>query len=89
MYLWAAKAIAGSLLGTATSTYIKKTPVGVWAYKKYEAIANWAADRYGIDILDSEQVSLAKKYPRLMDKINTLESRVEQLENKKGNKRST
>lgn len=82
MYLWAAKAIAGSLLGTATSTYIKNTKLGHWMYAKYESIAAWAADRFDIDILDQEQVSLVKKYPKLMKKINNLEARIEQLESK-------
>lgn len=84
MYLWAVKAIAGGLLGTATSTYIKKTPLGVWAYRKYEAITIWAADRYGIDILNKEEVKLQDRYPLLLKQIKNLENRIKNLEGKNG-----
>jgi hypothetical protein len=83
MYLWAAKAIAGSLLGAATSTYIKKTKLGKWLYKKYESIVAWAADRYGIDILNKEEVKLQERYPLLLKQIKNLENRVNNLEGKK------
>lgn len=84
MYLWAVKAIAGGLLGTATSTYIKKTRLGIWAYRKYEAIAFWAADRYGIDILNKEEVKLQDRYPLLLKQIKNLENRIKNLEGKNG-----
>ena len=83
MYLWAVKIIAGSLLSTATSTYIKKTQLGRWAYSRYESIAAWAADRYGIDILNKEEVKLQERYPMLLKRIRNLENRVKNLEGKK------
>jgi len=83
MYLWAAKAIAGSLLGAATSTYIKKTKFGKWLYKKYESIVAWAAERYGVDILDPEDVKLHTAYPQLRKQIKELEKRIQKLEGKK------
>ena len=46
MWLWIVSNIAGSLLGAATTRWFKDTKAGVWCYKKYEAIANWATDRY-------------------------------------------
>lgn len=83
MYLWAAKAIAGGLLRAATSTYIKKTKLGKWLYKKYESIVAWASERYGLDILNPEDVKLHTAYPQLRKQIQDLEQRIQQLEGKK------
>lgn len=81
MWLWLISNIAGSLLGTATSAWFKDTKLGKWSYRKFESIANWAADRYGIDILDKEDASWRTKYPHVAQKIDNLEKRIEELEN--------
>ena len=72
MTLWIISNIAGSLLGAATSK---------WFYKKFESIANWASNRYGIDILDKEQIKWKTKYPNVAKKIEELETRIKELEN--------
>ena len=54
MWIWVVSNIAGSLLGAASARWIKDTKVGIWGYKKFEDIANWAQERYGIDILDND-----------------------------------
>jgi len=83
MYFWAMKAIASGLLGTASATYIKNTRLGKWAYRKFEAIANKIKDRYGIDMLDQAEYQWRSKYPKLVSKIDELETRIKQLEGKK------
>jgi hypothetical protein len=54
MWFWLVKAITGSILGNATSAWFEKTKVGKWFYKKTEQVYNWAANRYGFEILKSE-----------------------------------
>jgi hypothetical protein len=84
MYLWAAKAIASALLGTASATYIKNTKLGRWLYGKFEMIANYIKDRWGIDMLDSAEAKWQTRYPKLIEKINQLELRIKKLEGKNG-----
>ena len=48
--------------------WIKDTKVGIWGYKKFEDIANWAQERYGIDILDKEDIAWKTKYPKVAKK---------------------
>jgi len=83
MYLWAAKAIASALLGTASATYIKNTRLGHWAYKKFETVADYIKDRYGIDMLNQAEYQWRSKYPKLVAKIDELENRIKQLEGTK------
>ena len=71
MWFWVVSNIAGSLLGAASVRWIKDTKVGVWGYKKFEDIANWAQERYGIDILDKEDIAWKTKYPKVAKKIRT------------------
>ena len=60
MWIWVVSNIAGSLLGAASAAWIKDTKLGVWGYSKFEDIADWAKDRYGIDILDKEDIAWRK-----------------------------
>jgi len=88
MWLWIVSSIAGSLLGAATTEWFKDTKAGKWCFDKYLNIAYWANEKYGIDILDKEEISWTKKYPGVNSKIMKLESRILYLENeiKKNNK---
>ena len=74
--------IAGSLLGAATTEWFKDTKAGKWCFDKYLDIAYWANEKYGLDILDKEEISWRKKYPGVNKQIMKLESRVRELENK-------
>ena len=80
MWLWLVSSIAGSLLGAATTKWFKDTRAGVWCYYKYDAIADWAVERYGIDILDKESIAWRTKYPNVAKKTDELEQRINFLE---------
>lgn len=80
MWLWLVSSIAGSLLGAATTKWFKDTRAGVWCYDKYNAIADWAVERYGIDILDKESIAWRTKYPNVAKKTDELEQRINFLE---------
>ena len=76
---WVVKSIAGSILGNATSKWFEKTAMGRWFYKKMDNTYNWAANRYGFEILKSED-KWKKKYPNAAKKIDDLEKRIKKLE---------
>ena len=80
MWLWLVSSIAGSLLGAATTRWFKDTKAGVWCYKKYEAIADWATERYGIDMLNEEDIAWRTKYPNVAKRTDELEQRINFLE---------
>ena len=80
MWIWVVSNIAGSLLGAASTAWIKDTKVGVWGYSKFEDIADWAKNRYGIDILDKEDIAWKTKYPNVAKKIEDLEQRLHKIE---------
>ena len=80
MWFWMISAISGSILGSATSSWFEKTAMGRWFYKKMDNIYNWAADRYGLEVLKSED-KWRKKYPNIANKMDDLEQRLHKLEN--------
>ena len=80
MWFWAISAITGSILGSATSSWFEKTAMGRWFFTKMDNIYNWAADRYGLEVLKSED-KWRKKYPNIANKMDDLERRLHKLEN--------
>ena len=80
MWFWMISAISGSILGSATSSWFEKTAMGRWFYQKMDNIYNWAADRYGLEVLKSED-KWRKKYPNIANKMDHLEQRLHKLEN--------
>ena len=78
MWFWIVSSIAGSILGSATNSWFEKTALGKWFYKKVENIYNWAAKRYGFEVLKSED-KWRKKYPNIAKKIDDLEKQVKEM----------
>ena len=92
MYFWILKSIAGSLLGSASSKWFGSTRLGQWCFLKFESLMNWAKDRYGINLLDKEDVEWKTTFPKMAKSFEDLQKRVNDLEKKNGNdknKRST
>tara|TARA_A100001015_G_scaffold289232_1_gene360896 strand:- start:434 stop:682 length:249 start_codon:yes stop_codon:yes gene_type:complete len=79
MWFWAISAIASSILGSASSSWFEKTAMGRWFYKKIDNLYNWAAKRYGLEILKSED-KWKKRYPNVALQIESLEVRIKKLE---------
>jgi hypothetical protein len=74
--------IAGSLLGAASTKWFKDTKAGLWCYAKFEQIAEWATERYGIDILDKEGIAWRTKYPNVAKQIDELNAEIDTLAKK-------
>jgi hypothetical protein len=85
MWFWAISAIASSILGSASSSWFEKTAMGRWFYKKIDNLYNWAADRYGLKVLKSED-KWRKKYPNIASKMDDLEERLNRIEKMNDNK---
>ena len=79
MWFFLIKAIAGSIIGNASSTWFKKTKAGVWFYNKIDSLYNWAAKRYNVKILTEEEKHMAK-FPTLKKKLEDIETRLKKLE---------
>ena len=82
MWLWIVRNVAGALLGAASTAWFKDTRAGVWCYNQFDSIADWATERYGIDILDKEGIAWKTKYPNIAKRIDELEERLSKLEEK-------
>ena len=81
MWFLLIKAIAGSIIGNATSTWFKDTKLGVWFYNKVDQLYNWAAKRYNVKILTDEEKRMAQ-FPTLKAKLEEMEKRIKKLEKK-------
>lgn len=81
MWFWAIQAIAGSILGSATSNWFENTKLGRWFFKKMENLYDWAADRYNLKILDTED-NWKKKYPNIAYQLEQQDKRILELEKK-------
>ena len=81
MWFWIISVVTGSIVGNATSSWFEKTALGKWFFKKLEGTYNWAAHRYGLEILKSED-KWRKKYPNVAKQIADLDARLKKLESK-------
>jgi len=79
LYWWALSSITGSILGSATNAWFKKTKMGKWFYKKIENWYTWAADRYGFEILKAED-KWRKKFPNVAQAIKHQEEQIKKLD---------
>lgn len=82
MWFWIIKSIAGSIIGSASSSWFQNTALGRWFFQKTSDLYDWAADRYDLKILKTED-SWRQKYPNIAYKMEELEKRISELENNK------
>ena len=80
--LWIYTAIAGSILGLAFSTYFKDTRLGIWCYQKFDSILDFLVERWGWTWFKQPEDAWRKKYPHITKKIDGIEERLNNLDNK-------
>ena len=80
--LWIYTALVGSLFGLAFSTYLKGTRLGLWLYSKFDRSVDYLVERFGWTWLEQPEDAWRKKYPHVTKKIDELERRLENLEEK-------
>lgn len=80
--LWIYTSIAGAVLGAAFLAYFKDTRAGLWAYAKLDLFLDYLIERWGLTWLEQPENAWRKKYPKITKKIDTIESRLDDLEKK-------
>jgi hypothetical protein len=80
--LWIYTGIGGSLAGAAFLAYFKDTRAGLWCYAKLDMFLDSLVERYGWTWLEQPTDAWRKKYPHVTKKIDELEKRIKELENK-------
>lgn len=76
------KAILSSIIGSSFYQWFKNTKMGVWFQVKMDNAMEWVAKRYDLEIATREDKWL-KQYPRLADRIVSLEKEVAKLKKSK------
>lgn len=82
--LWIYTSIAGALLGAAFLSYFKGTRAGLWCYAKFDLFLDYLVERWGLTWFEQPIDAWRKKYPFVTKKIDELEARIIELENKDG-----
>ena len=76
------KSILSSIIGSSFYQWFKNTKMGVWFQVKMDNTMEWVAKRYDIEIASRED-KWFKQYPRLADRIISLEKEVARLKKSK------
>ena len=82
MWFFLISNIAGSILGSATTSWCAGTKLGIWFYKQVDDVSTWASKKLGLKVLKDED-NWKKKYPNVSKKLDVLEARLEKLEKEK------
>ena len=82
MWVFLISSIASSVIGSAANSCFADTKRGKWFYHKVDNVASWAARKLGLKIL-ADEITWKTKYPNVALKIDNLEARIKQLEEKK------
>ena len=82
--LWIYTSIAGALLGAAFLSYFKGTRAGLWCYAKFDLFLDYLVERWGLTWFEQPIDAWRKKYPFVTKKIDELEARIIELDNKDG-----
>jgi hypothetical protein len=81
MWFFLISSIASSIIGSAADSWFADTKMGVWFYAKIDNVSTWASKKLGLKVLQDE-INWKTKYPNVSIKIDSLEARVKQLEEK-------
>ena len=81
MWFFIISSICGSILGNATNSWFADTKLGKWFYRKVDDVSTWASKKLKLKILQDEE-NWKTKYPNVALKIDKLEAKIKQLEEK-------
>ena len=74
--------IAGSLFGAAFLAYFKDTRAGLWCYAKFDMFLDYLVERWGWTWFKQPEDAWRKKYPYMTKKIDELERKLQELEDR-------
>ena len=75
------RACITGVIGSSFGKWFSTTRMGVWFQKKLDSFMEYLSYKYDIEIAKKEATWM-KHYPKLAEKIKTLEERIVELENK-------
>ena len=81
MWFFLISSIASAVIGSAADTWFADTKMGKWFYRKVDDVASWASRKLGLKVL-ADEANWKTKYPNVSLKIDKLEARIKQLEEK-------
>ena len=81
MWFFLISSIASAVIGSAADSWFADTKMGKWFYRKVDDVASWAARKLGLKVL-ADETNWKTKYPNVSLKIDKLEARIKQLEEK-------
>ena len=82
MWFFLISSIASSIIGSAANSWFADTKMGKWFYCKVDNVASWASRKLGLKVL-ADETNWKTKYPNIALKIDDLDARLKQLEEKK------
>jgi hypothetical protein len=80
--LWIYTAIIGGIISAMVVAYLGTTRIGLWAYAQFDRIVDYLVARWGLTWLEQPEDAWKKKYPKIVAKIDDLEARIKNLENR-------
>ena len=83
--LWIYTAIVGALLGAAFLAWFRNTRAGLWCYALFDRILNSITQRYGWTWFQEPDDVWRKRYPKITQKIDELEARINKIEGNNDN----
>ena len=78
--LWIYTAILGSITGAAFLFWFKDTRAAQWGVAEFDSFLEMLAIRWGWTWLQTDPELWRKKYPKVVSKIDSLETRIAFLE---------
>ena len=82
--LWIYTAIGGSIIGAVVLAYLSTTRIGLWGYAKFDLMIDYLVKRWGLTWLEQPEDAWRKKYPKITQKIDDMERRLNAVEAKAG-----
>ena len=81
--LWIYTAIAGSILGAAFLAWFRNTHMALYLMGIFDRTLDSLVDKFGWDFLQDDPEAWRKRYPKVTKKIDQLEARINELEERK------
>lgn len=81
--LWLYTSIIGSLVGAVSLAYLSTTRIGLWGYSKFDASVDYLVAKWGLKWLEQPEDAWRKRYPKITEKIDDLQMRIEKIEKEK------
>jgi hypothetical protein len=82
--LWIYTAIGGSIIVAVVLAYLSTTRIGLWGYAKFDLMIDYLVERWGLTWLEQPEDAWRKKYPKITQKIDDMERRLNAVEAKAG-----